>query len=86
MFTLWVSIRHKTVIATQNTCIAKGQGDSVLCYNKTGVQTFSFLSYGRPMDSDLAELKHALMNESDQSTRNLELSQKGLHYWFRQLI
>ena len=100
MFALWVPIRHKTVIATQNICVAKGQVavfHAIQHDSKTVVQTFrngdfslqNSLRSGRPMEIDLAELRHVLKSGSDQITRNiagkLGCIYMGINYQFKQL-
>ena len=67
------------MIATQNICVAKGQGEVYYAtakwwFTRFRNRDFSLqdgLRSGRPMEIDLAELKHALESESDQITRNI---------------
>ena len=61
-------LSDNAVIATQNICVAKGQGTVFYVTAKRWFKRFrngdfslqDYLRSGRPMEIDLAELKHAL--------------------------
>ena len=75
---------------TQNICVAKGQGTVSYATAKRWFKRFckgslqDDLRFGRPIEIDLAELKHVIESKSDQITHyiasNLGRSQHSIHY------
>ena len=67
---------NNAVIATQNICVAKGHVTAKRWFKSLRNGDFSLQEdprSGRPMEIDLAKLKHVLESGSDKSIRNIKL-------------